>query len=85
MRECAEIILKFKTWLSHFIFFSFLRFNQEFLSTLESEQGKFHDERFEDRLKNMGKSGKRKFYQLAKLFSFQRNKKNVYKGKLFDE
>lgn len=50
-----------------------LRFNQEFLSTLEKEQGR--DERnFEDRLKHMGKAGRKKFHQLAKIFTFQRKK-----------
>lgn len=63
------------------------RFNQEFLSTLENEQGKVSDASFEERLRYMGKSGKKKFFQLAKLFSFQRNKKisHHHKQPLCDE
>ena len=63
---------------------STFRFNQEFLSTLENEQGNISDASFEERLRNMGKSGKKKFFQLAKLFSFQRNKK-ISKQPLCDE
>ncbi|CAG9803808.1 unnamed protein product [Chironomus riparius] len=67
-------------------FLNELRFNQEFLSTLENEQGKISDASFEERLRHMGKSGKKKFFQLAKLFSFQRNKKiSHHKQPLCDE
>lgn len=57
-----------------------IRFNQEFLSTLEKEQGR--DERnFEERLKHMGKVSRKKFYQLAKIFTFQRKKPSSAKPK----
>lgn len=62
------------------VVFFVLRFNQEFLSTLEKEQGR--DERnFEDRLKHMGKAGRKKFHQLAKIFTFQRKKNSSQKPK----
>jgi hypothetical protein len=43
------------------------------------QDGAKQDERFEERLKHMGKMGRKKFYQLAKMFSFQRNKKSDHK------
>lgn len=56
------------------------RFNQEFLQTLEKEQGR--DERnFEERLKHMGKISRKKFHQLAKIFTFQRRKNSSQKPK----
>ena len=59
----------------------FFRFNQEFLKTLDQDGGAKQDEHFEERLRNMGKVGKKKFHQLAKKFSFQRNKKSDHKQK----
>lgn len=56
------------------------RFNQEFLSTLDKEQGR--DERnFEERLKHMGKISRKKFHQLARIFTFQRKKPSSQKPK----
>lgn len=59
----------------------FCRFNQEFLKTLEQEGAKSQDESFEDKLKHMGKLGKKKFHQLAHVFGFQRNKRSEHKIK----
>lgn len=63
-----------------FIYLLIIRFNQEFLSTLDKEQGR--DERnFEERLKHMGKISRKKFHQLAKIFTFQRKKPSSQKPK----
>ncbi|XP_041979468.1 uncharacterized protein LOC121733317 [Aricia agestis] len=55
-------------------FMAELRWNQEFIAALDSEQGhktKCHDDdaAFKERLKNMGKLSRKKFAQLSRMFS----------------
>lgn len=57
-----------------------LRWNQEFMLALEKEQQEKGrnvdaDMVFKERLKHMGKRSRKKFMQLAKVFTWQRNKK----------
>lgn len=56
-----------------------LRWNQDFMNALEKEQtGKAKgedDAPFQERLKNMGKMSRKKFLQMARVFTWQRNKK----------
>lgn len=65
---------QFAMMLQNEEFMNELRWNQEFLSALEKDkvQG---DVPFKDRLRNMGKTSKKKFAQMARVFTFQRNKK----------
>lgn len=60
-------------------FMNELKWNQEFMLALEKEQqekGKSDDDLvFTERLKHMGKRSRKKFMQLAKVFTWQRNKK----------
>lgn len=65
---------QFALMLQNEEFMNELRWNQEFLSALEKDkvQG---DVPFKDRLRNMGKTSKKKFAQMARVFTFQRNKK----------
>lgn len=65
---------QFALMLQNEEFMNELRWNQEFLSALEKDkvQG---DVPFKERLRNMGKTSKKKFAQMAKVFTFQRNKK----------
>jgi hypothetical protein len=69
---------EFAVMLQNEEFLAELRFNQEFLSSLEreSEYGSF-----EERLKHMGKVSRKKFQQLAKIFTFQRKKNAALKPK----
>lgn len=57
-----------------------LRWNQEFMSALEKEQGKDKPDdetAFKERVRYyMGKKSRKKFMQLAKVFTWQRNKKS---------
>lgn len=60
-------------------FMNELRWNQEFMLALEKEQqdkGRGEDDLvFGERLKHMGKKSRKKFLQLARVFTWQRNKK----------
>lgn len=60
-------------------FMNELKWNQDFMQALEKEQnekGKNGDDLvFTERLKHMGKRSRKKFMQLAKVFTWQRNKK----------
>lgn len=59
-------------------FMNELRWNQEFMLALEKEQqdkGGEDDLVFRERLKHMGKKSRKKFLQLARVFTWQRNKK----------
>lgn len=60
-------------------FMNELRWNQEFMMALEKEQqekGRTVDDLvFKERLRHMGKRSRKKFMQLAKVFTWQRNKK----------
>lgn len=59
-------------------FMNELRWNQEFMLALEKEQQEkgrnTEDLVFTERLKHMGKRSRKKFMQLAKVFTWQRNK-----------
>ncbi|XP_063383909.1 CUE domain-containing protein 1 [Cydia fagiglandana] len=60
------------TFLQNEEFMAELRWNQEFMAALDSEQGKTKgdDEAdFKERLKNMGKLSRKKFAQLSRMFS----------------
>ncbi|CRL04438.1 CLUMA_CG017523, isoform A [Clunio marinus] len=72
---------EFAVMLQNEEFLAELRFNQEFLSTLEKEQGRTDDRSFEERLKHMGKVSRKKFHQLARIFTFQRKKSSSQKPK----
>lgn len=73
---------EFATMLQNEEFMNELRFNQDFLSTLEKDQhGKVQDLSFDERLKKMGKMSRKKFTQLARVFHFQRTKKPAQKPK----
>lgn len=56
-----------------------LRWNQEFMNALGTEQeikGRHEDDAaFKERLKHMGQVSRRKFLQLARVFAWQKNKK----------
>ncbi|KAL4715989.1 hypothetical protein ACJJTC_013289 [Scirpophaga incertulas] len=61
------------TYLQNEEFMAELRWNQEFMAALDSEQGpktKGHDDEaaFKERLKNMGKLSRKKFTHLTRLF-----------------
>ncbi|XP_053610060.1 CUE domain-containing protein 1 [Plodia interpunctella] len=65
---------KIATFLQNEEFMAELRWNQEFMAALDSEQGqktKCHDDEaaFKERLKNMGKMSRKKFAQLSRMFS----------------
>ncbi|KAJ2949150.1 hypothetical protein O0L34_g6091 [Tuta absoluta] len=63
---------KIATFLQNEEFMAELRWNQEFMAALDSEQGKKgHDDEadFKERLKNMGKMSRKKFAQLSRMFS----------------
>lgn len=48
------------------------------MSSLEREQGKPDDDAaFKERLRYMGKKSRKKFMQLARVFTWQRNKKST--------
>jgi hypothetical protein len=67
---------QFATMLQNEEFLSELRWNEDFLQSLEKDQGKVQDEKsFEERLRHMGKVSRKKFTQLARVFTWQRNKK----------
>ncbi|XP_052862267.1 CUE domain-containing protein 1 [Anopheles cruzii] len=70
---------QFAMMLQNEEFMAELRWNQEFLSTLEKDhQGKVQDDAaFKERLRHMGKVSRKKFAQLARVFTWQRgtNKK----------
>ncbi|CAF4903997.1 unnamed protein product [Pieris macdunnoughi] len=62
------------TFLQNEEFMAELRWNQEFIAALDSDQGnktKCHDDdaAFKERLKNMGKLSRKKFAQLSRMFS----------------
>lgn len=61
-------------------FMNELRWNQDFMLALEKEQtdkerSEDGDAVFSERLKHMGKKSRKKFLQLARVFTWQRNKK----------
>lgn len=70
---------QFAMMLQNEEFMAELRWNQEFLSALEKDhQGKVSDDAaFKERLRHMGKVSRKKFAQLARVFTWQRgtNKK----------
>ncbi|XP_053683211.1 CUE domain-containing protein 1 [Sabethes cyaneus] len=70
---------QFAMMLQNEEFMAELRWNQEFLSALEKDhQGKVSDDAaFKERLRHMGKISRKKFAQLARVFTWQRgtNKK----------
>lgn len=70
---------QFAMMLQNEEFMAELRWNQEFLSALEKDhQGKVSDDAaFKERLRHMGKISRKKFTQLARVFTWQRgsNKK----------
>ncbi|XP_072949306.1 CUE domain-containing protein 1 [Epargyreus clarus] len=62
------------TLLQNEEFMAELRWNQEFIAALDNDQGhktKPHDDEavFKERLKNMGKTSRKKFAQLSRMFS----------------
>ncbi|XP_001663565.2 CUE domain-containing protein 1 isoform X1 [Aedes aegypti] len=65
---------QFAIMLQNEEFMQELRWNQEFLSALEKDhQGKVSDDAaFKERLRNMGKISRKKFAQLARVFTWQR-------------
>ncbi|XP_055378618.1 CUE domain-containing protein 1 [Condylostylus longicornis] len=68
---------QFAMMLQNEEFMNELRWNQEFMSALEKEQqGKSEgDMAFKDRVRHMGKVSRKKFLQVARVFTWQRNKK----------
>ncbi|XP_068633431.1 CUE domain-containing protein 1 isoform X2 [Battus philenor] len=65
---------KIAAFLQNEEFMAELRWNQEFMAALDSEQGhktKSHDDEaaFKERLKNMGKMSRKKFAQLSRMFT----------------
>ncbi|XP_055701279.1 CUE domain-containing protein 1 [Phlebotomus papatasi] len=70
---------QFALMLQNEEFMNELRWNQEFMMALEKEQqGKARTEDdavFKERLKHMGKKSRKKFLQLARVFTWQKNKK----------
>ncbi|XP_034658913.1 CUE domain-containing protein 1 isoform X3 [Drosophila subobscura] len=70
---------QFALMLQNEEFMNQLRWNQDFMNALEKEQtGKTKgedDAPFQERLKNMGKMSRKKFLQMARVFTWQRNKK----------
>lgn len=63
-----------------FLFLTLTRFNQEFLSSLDRE-GTSEYGSFDEKIKHMGKISRKKFHQLAKMFTFQRKKNASLKPK----
>ncbi|XP_065361394.1 CUE domain-containing protein 1 [Calliphora vicina] len=73
---------QFAMMLQNEEFMNQLRWNQEFMNALEKEQtgkGKSGegDADFKERLKHMGKVSRKKFLQMARVFTWQRNKKTT--------
>lgn len=72
---------QFAMMLQNEEFMNQLRWNQEFMNALEKEQtGKDKaegDADFKERLKHMGKVSRKKFLQMARVFTWQRNKKTT--------
>lgn len=71
---------QFAIMLQNEEFMNELRWNEEFMNALEKEQqdkGRNGEEDmiFKERLKHMGKRSRKKFMQVAKVFTWQRNKK----------
>lgn len=70
---------QFALMLQNEEFMNELRWNQEFMSALEREQqekGKTEDDAaFKERLKHMGKVSRKKFLQMARVFTWQRKAK----------
>ncbi|KAH8408082.1 hypothetical protein KR222_003050 [Zaprionus bogoriensis] len=71
---------QFALMLQNEEFMNQLRWNQDFMNALEKEQsgkakGGEDDLPFQERLKNMGKMSRKKFLQMARVFTWQRNKK----------
>lgn len=70
---------QFALMLQNEEFMNELRWNQEFMLALDKEQyekGRHEDEMaFKERLRYMGKKSRKKFHQLARVFTWQRNKK----------
>uniref|UniRef100_A0A6B2EE26 Putative ubiquitin-conjugating enzyme n=1 Tax=Phlebotomus kandelakii TaxID=1109342 RepID=A0A6B2EE26_9DIPT len=70
---------QFALMLQNEEFMNELRWNQEFMMALEKEQqgkAKTEDDAvFKERLKHMGKKSRKKFLQLARVFTWQKNKK----------
>ncbi|XP_037816287.1 CUE domain-containing protein 1 isoform X2 [Lucilia sericata] len=73
---------QFAMMLQNEEFMNQLRWNQEFMNALEKEQsgkgkGGEGDADFKERLKHMGKVSRKKFLQMARVFTWQRNKKTT--------
>uniref|UniRef100_A0A336M3J6 CSON009810 protein n=1 Tax=Culicoides sonorensis TaxID=179676 RepID=A0A336M3J6_CULSO len=75
---------QFAEMLQNEEFMNELRWNKDFLSALEKD--KVQDNlAFKDRLRNMGKTSRKKFTQLARMFTWQRNKKPPVNSGLLQE
>lgn len=68
---------QFALMLQNEEFMNELRWNQEFMLALEKEQTNrlSDDADFRERLRHMGKKSRKKFLQLARVFTWQRTKK----------
>jgi len=75
---------QFAVMLQNEEFMNELRWNQEFLSALETDKVQ-ENPAFKERLRNMGKTSKKKFSQLARVFTWQRNKKPPQNSGLLQE
>ncbi|GBP11754.1 CUE domain-containing protein 1 [Eumeta japonica] len=78
---------QFAMMLQNEEFMNQLRWNQEFMNALEKEQsgkgkGGEVDADFKERLKHMGKVSRKKFLQMARVFTWQRNKNQLQLNKL---
>lgn len=72
---------QFALMLQNEEFMNELRWNQEFMNALEKEQQEkgrndVDDAAFKERLRHMGKMSRKKFLQMAKVFTWQRRNKN---------
>ncbi|XP_063700557.1 CUE domain-containing protein 1 [Culicoides brevitarsis] len=75
---------QFAEMLQNEEFMNELRWNKDFLTALEKD--KVQDNlAFKDRLRNMGKTSRKKFLQLARVFTWQRNKKPPVNSGLLQE
>lgn len=71
---------QFALMLQNEEFMNELRWNQEFMNALEKEQQEkgrdVDDAAFKERLRHMGKMSRKKFLQMARVFTWQRRNKN---------
>ncbi|KAL5293092.1 CUEDC1 family protein [Megaselia abdita] len=72
---------QFALMLQNEEFMNELRWNQEFMNALEKEQQEkgrndVDDAAFKERLRHMGKVSRKKFLQMARVFTWQRRNKN---------